>query len=319
MFGLILAIACMVIWGLTDIFDKKGSPREDPLACYKFMVWQGIISSILVIALAPMSETGILLPAQLRKNAVYILISMAYPISIMFGLNGMRYLDASIASPLENIDGMIAPIFMLIYFLATGTIESIGSVLSVWNFIGVALVITGVILIGKVEQELADQDTTVLADGKKKRIGAKALIFPLAYSIFDAAFTVSGGVILYSEGSVAMGEMDYTILYNLAFAVSGLFSYLYIWVKTKHPYHPFRKTETPKLFSGIMDPLGGVCYTYALAANPVLFAPITSSYCVVTIFASHILLKEKLQKKQYTCLGILVAGIVILAVSSGEN
>ena len=158
MFGLILAIACMVIWGLTDIFDKKGSPREDPLACYKFMVWQGIISSILVIALAPMSETGILLPAQLRKNAVYILISMAYPISIMFGLNGMRYLDASIASPLENIDGMIAPIFMLIYFLATGTIESIGSVLSVWNFIGVALVITGVILIGKVEQELADQD-----------------------------------------------------------------------------------------------------------------------------------------------------------------
>ena len=74
MFGLILAIACMVIWGLTDIFDKKGSPREDPLACYKFMVWQGIISSILVIALAPMSETGILLPAQLRKNAVYILI-----------------------------------------------------------------------------------------------------------------------------------------------------------------------------------------------------------------------------------------------------
>lgn len=316
MFGLILAILCMLIWGLTDIFDKSGSPREDPFACYKFMVWQGIISGILVLCLAPLSESGILLPSHLGKNAGYILLSMAYPISVMFGVNGMRYLNASIASPLENIDGIIAPIFMMVYFLVTGTVDSIHSMISGWNFLGIALVVIGVILIGKVEQELSDQDTTVLADGKKRRIGAKALIFPLIYSIFDAAFTIAGGIILYHEGSIAMGEIDYTILYNLAFAVCGIFSYLYIWAKTKQFYRPFRKTETVKFLSGLMDPLGGICYTYALAANPVLFTPITSSYCIVTIFASHILLKEKLQKKQYACLGILVSGIVILAISS---
>lgn len=319
MTGLISAVLCMTVWGLTDIFDKKGSLREDPLSCYKFMVWQGIVSGILVVALSPLSESGILQPSQLGKNAVYILISMAYPISVMFGLNGMRYLDASVASPLENIDGVIAPVFMLIYFLATGSVESIGSILSRGNLIGIGLVIVGVVLIGNAEQRISDQDNTVLADGKKKRIGAKALIFPLAYSIFDAAFTVSGGIILYQDGSIAMGEIDYTILYNLAFTVCGIFSFVYIFAKTKKTYNPFRKTEVPKLLSGIMDPLGGVFYTYALAANPVVFTPITSSYCIVTILASHVLLKEKLQKKQYIYLAILVAGIVVLAISSGEG
>lgn len=318
MSGLILAVLCMVIWGLTDIFDKKGSPREDKFSSYKFMVWQGIISVVFVIALAPMSESGIFLPSQLGKNAAYLLLSLAYPISIMAGLNGMRYLDASIASPLENIDGIVAPVFMLAFFLMTGTIENIGSMVSWLDILGVALVVSGVILIGKVEQELAEKDDVVMTDGKKRKIGAKALIFPLFYSIFDAIYTVGGGVLLYREGSITMGEIDFMILYNLAFAAAGLFSFFYIWAKTKRPYQPFRKTETVKCISGVLDPLGSVCYTYALAANPVLFAPITSSYCVVTILAAHILLKEKLQKKQYAYLAVLITGILILAVSA-EN
>lgn len=46
----------------------------------------------------------------------------------------------------------------------------------------------------KVEQKLAESDKTVLADGKKKRIGAGALIFPLIYSIFDAICTSASGI-----------------------------------------------------------------------------------------------------------------------------
>lgn len=314
-----MAVLCLVIWGLTDIFDKKGSPREDKFSCFKFMVWQGIISVILIMVLTPMSESGIFLPSQLGKNAVYLLLSMAYPISIMAGLNGMRYLDASIASPLENIDGIVAPVFMLAFFLVTGTVESIGSMFSWLDILGVALVVSSVILIGRKERELAEKDNIVMADGKKRRIGAKALIFPILYSVFDAIYTVTSGVFLYSEGSIAMGKIDFMILYNLAFVVAGVYSFFYILAKMKRPYNPFRKSETVKCISGIMDPLGSVCYTYALAANPVLFTPITSSYCIVTIIAAHILLRERLQKRQYVCLAFLVAGIVILAFSSGRN
>ena len=317
MLWLIFALLCMTSWGLTDILYKKGSPREDELSCYKFMVWQGMIMGILAIVLFPMSESGAHLPALLFGNIFYILIPLTYPIAVMVGLNGKRYLDISVASPLENVDGAIAPIFMLVFFLMTGTIKSIRSMVSGLDFLGILLVIVSVVLIGKVEQKLAESDKTVLADGKKKRIGAGALIFPLIYSIFDAICTSASGIVLYDEGNIAMGETDFLIVESLAFVVIGLGSYIYLWAKMKHPYHPFKKTESVRCTSGIMELFGNVCYTYAVAANPVLATPITSAYCIVTIIAARILLKEKLQKKQYACLAILIAGILLLGISEG--
>lgn len=57
--------------------------------------------------------------------------------------------------PLENVDGAIAPIIMLVFFLMTGTIKSIRSMVSGLDFLGILLVIASVILIGRIEQKLA--------------------------------------------------------------------------------------------------------------------------------------------------------------------
>ena len=316
---LILSLLCMTSWGLTDILYKKGSAREDELSCYKFMVWQGMIMGILVIALLPMSESGADLPAQLLANPFYVLIPLSYPVAVMVGLNGKRYLDISIASPLENTDGAIAPVIMLVFFLVTGTITSIRSMVSGLDLMGILLVITSVILIGKIEKDLAEADKTVLAEGKKKRIGVGALVFPLIYSFFDAICTSASGIVLYDGGNVAVGENDFLIVESLAFVLIGLFSFFYLWYKMKRPYHPFRKTESVRCVSGIMELFGNVCFTYAVAVNPILATPITSSYCIVTIVGARILLKEKLPKKQYACLAILVAGILLLGVSEGAK
>lgn len=317
MLWLILALLCMISWGLTDILYKKGSPREDELSCYKFMVWQGIIMGILAIVLFPMSESGANLPALLFENVMYIMIPLTYPIAVMVGLNGKRYLDISVASPLENVDGAIAPVIMMTFFLMTGTVKSIQSMVSVLDFFGIALVIISVVLIGRIEQKMAETDKTVLADGKKRKIGAGALIFPLIYSIVDAVCTSASGIVLYTEGNIAMGEVDFLIVESLAFVIIGLFSFIYLWYKLKRPYNPFRKEESLKCASGLMELFGNVCYTYAVADNPVLATPITSSYCIVTIFAARILLKEKLQKRQYVCLAVLAAGILLLGISEG--
>ena len=314
---LILSVLCMASWGLTDILYKKGSPREDELSCYKFMVWLGIIMGIVAIVLFPESESGSHLLAWVCGNVLYILIPLSYPIAVMVGLNGKRYLDISVASPLENVDGAIAPIIMLAFFLMTGTIKSVRSMVSGLDLLGIMLVIASVILLGKLEQKLAESDNTVLTDGKKKRIGVRALIFPLVYSGFDAICTAASGIVLYDEGNVAIGEVDFLIVESMAFVLIGFISYIYLWIKMKHPYNPFRRTETVRCAGGILELIGNVCFTYAVAANPVLATPITSSYCIVTIFAARILLKERLQKKQYACLAILVAGILLLGISEG--
>jgi len=60
-------------------------------------------------------------------------------------------------------------------------------------------------------------------------------------------------------------------------------------------------------------------YIFAVAGNPILTAPITSSYCLVTIVLARIFLKERLTKKQYLSLAFLVAGIALLGVSEIIN
>ena len=134
---LILAVLCMISWGLTDILYKKGSTREDELSCYKFMVWLGMIMGIVAIVLLPESESGVGLLSKVGEDIFFILIPLTYPIAVMVGLNGKRYLDISVASPLENIDGAIAPVMMLVFFLVTGTINSIGSMVSWLDLIGI--------------------------------------------------------------------------------------------------------------------------------------------------------------------------------------
>ena len=48
-------------------------------------------------------------------------------------------------------------------------------------------------------------------------------------------------------------------------------------------------------------------------------APITSSYCLVTIVLARIFLKERLTRKQYLSLAFLVTGIALLGISEIFN
>lgn len=61
--------------------------------------------------------------------------------------------------------------------------------------------------------------------------------------------------------------------------------------------------------------MGNVCYIFAMALNPLLSAPIISAYCVVSVALSRAILKERLQLSQYICIGMVVAGIVVMAAS----
>ncbi len=317
MMWLVLSVICMLSWGLTDILYKKGSRRDDPLSCFKFMVWLGIIMGLMIFVLLPDSESGPHFFEMVLDHILLMPIPLAYPIAVMAGLNGKRYLDISVASPLENIDGAIAPIVMLVFFLATGTIKSIQSMVTPLDLIGVLLVLSSVVLIGRIEQQLSNADTTLASDGRKNKTGASALIFPFIYSFFDAIATAASGILLYEGGKQSMGEVDFLIIEAIAFVIIGTFSWLYIWYKTKKPYNPFRRTEAVRCGGSFLELLGNICFTYAIVVNPVLVTPITSSYCIVTIFAARILLKEKLLKKQYACLAVLIAGIVLLGISEG--
>ena len=91
--------------------------------------------------------------------------------------------------------------------------------------------------------------------------------------------------------------------------------WLYMLIAKKYKYDPFKKKELVRCGAAAGETFGTMTYIFAVAGNPILTAPITSSYCLVTIVLARIFLKERLTKKQYLSLAFLVAGIALLGVS----
>jgi drug/metabolite transporter (DMT)-like permease len=66
----------------------------------------------------------------------------------------------------------------------------------------------------------------------------------------------------------------------------------------------------------VCETIGQFAYIYAIAdeEHVALAAPIISAYCVASVIWSRIFLKEKLSKKHYASIALVVVGIVILGI-----
>ena len=65
----------------------------------------------------------------------------------------------------------------------------------------------------------------------------------------------------------------------------------------------------------MFETAGQFTYVYALGGQDAIAAPILSSVCVVSLVLSHIFLKEKLSWKTYIFIGVVIIGILLLAVA----
>ena len=315
---LLLTLSCIILWGGTDIFYKKSSDYNDVLSHYKTFVWIGLVMAPSGIIMALCSDTMLDSITMVKDNLYLIPLCIFYAIALLFGLLGMRHLDVSLVSPLENIDGAMAAIILYFYFLFAGysnVIDSIG----VMDMIATVSIVVGVILLGIQEQTLSKQEAHLAEEKKRHRLGALALIFPLIYNLVDAVSMVAIGITVSEETEVAIPDIDFFVFETMGFSVVAIFMWLYMMKVKKYKYNPFKKEELVRCGAAIGETFGTMTYIFAVAGNPILTAPITSSYCLVTIVLARIFLKERLTKKQYLSLAFLVAGIALLGVSEIIN
>ena len=318
MVWLILVLACVILWGVTDIFLKKSLNYNDPLAQYKTFVWIGLVSFPVCIIMAACSDT---LPDSIRiiaNNPYLIPVNIFYVVAMFFGLLGAKHLDASVVSPLENIDGAITAIILYLFFLFTDRNHITDSV-GMMDIIGMVVITIGVILLGIQEQKLSRDETGFDEDKKKHRLGALALVFPIVYNLADAVSMVATGIMVSGETKFSIPDMDYIFFESLAFSVFTFFVWLYMLIVKKYIYNPFKKIELYCFGAATCETLGTTAFTFAVAISPILTAPITSSYCLVTIILARVFLKERLTGKQYLSLAFLVVGIALLGVSEIIN
>ena len=311
---LMLTLSCIILWGITDILLKKSLDYSDSLSQYKTFIWIGIVMAPAGVIMAICSDTLLDSIMMVKDNLYLIPLCVFYAIALFFGLLGAKHLDASVVSPLENIDGAIAAIILYFFFMFTGRSHITDSI-GVVEMIATLSIVVGVILLGIQEQSLSKQETHLSEDKKRHRLGALALIFPIIYNLVDAVSMVAVGITVSEETEVAIPDIDFFIFESLGFVVVAICVWFYMLIIKKYKYNPFKKEELVRCGAATGETFGTMAFTFAVGISPILTAPITSSYCFVTIVLARIFLKERLTKKQYLSLAFLVIGIALLGVS----
>ena len=310
------ALVCVLGWGCADLFYKTGSSEEDEYSYLKIAVWVGLVMGItgLVLLFVNRGVTGGHLGRSLLS---YLPASASYIASMVIGYAGLRYLELSIVSPVQNASGALSMIAMILFFSVTGRGGEITDSFSGLDLSGVTLIVAGMIALAITEQKIAEAEGSLSGADSRYRKGALALLYPLLYCLFDTIGTAADGIILNEEAGLSLSETDVLILYGFTFFLFGVIAFWILRKKTGHFYHPFQRSELPKCAAALCEEFGQVFYVYAMAENPVLAAPMVASYCIVSVLLSRIFLREKLKVAQYACIIAVIAGIVLLGISEG--
>ena len=313
----LFALICVLGWGFADLFYKKSSDEQDRYSHLRIAVWVGLVMGVCAAAMMilPFDEemkTPMSLRALIANAVKYSPASLCYIVSMVIGYAGLRYMEVSIISPVQNASGGLSAVFMTVYFLIVGRLDSVADIFDPLTSVGTVLIVAGVIALAVVEQRLARDERRLNPPEKKYRFGALALLFPVLYCLFDTLGTSADGIILDEEAGLGLGEIDVLILYGLTFLLAGIAAWIFLWVREKKPYNPFTKAERPKALAACCEEFGQVFYVFAMARNPVVAAPMVASYCVVSVLLGHLFLKEKLKPAQYACIAAVIAGIIVI-------
>ena len=184
--------------------------------------------------------------------------------------------------------------------------------------IAIAIIAVGVVGIGYLENS---GDLR-----RQKRLGKKlaviAFCMPFLYATIDALGCVLDIAYLEMETSPLLGvteeniELIANVSYELTFAIVGLI--MFIFMKVKGVKFGSLMEQKDKGIAAVCETAGQLTYVYAMSGNGAIAAPILSSVCVVSLLLSRIFLKEKLTRKQYLFIAIIIIGILMLAVIEGE-
>ena len=316
----LFALICLLGWGFADLFYKKSNVDGDRYSHLKTAVWVGLVMGVVAFCFMPFTETRFDFVSLIENAVKYSPASLSYIISMVIGYAGLRYLELSIVSPVQNASGALSAVFMFIYFMAIGRINDFWEEFSVLDVVGTVFIVCGVLALAVVEQRLAKAEgaLNLPKQERKYRYGALALLFPILYCVFDTIGTAADGIILDDEAGLGLGEIDVIVLYGLTFMLAGLAVWVFLWIKEKKPYNPFNRHDLKtRMPAAIFEQFGQIFYVYAMAQNPMLAAPMVASYCIVSVILSRIFLKEKLKTSQYICIAAVIIGIILLGISEG--
>jgi len=302
---LFFSIGTALLWGIAELFYKKGARPDEKYSHLKICVWVGVVMGLHAIFT--------LLTQDIHYNPInlirYLPVSLFYIVSMAFSYFGMRFLEESISDPIENTAGVVCVLLFALIMKET---------YSALTWIAVAVIAIGVVGVGYFE----NKGETVRKKTLGKKMAVLAFCMPFVYALLDAFGTFLDDAIFLVEDAAASPLTDVTAenieavantSYELTFALFALG--LFIFMKAKKVSFGPVPQHKDKILAAVFETAGQFTYVYALGSNDAVAAPIISSVCIVSLLLSRIVLKEKLSWKTYTFIAIVIIGILLLAVS----
>ena len=295
------AVIALLCWSGSDLFSKIGCRDSNDRNSYLKMVFAvGVVMGL--HAIYGIAFNGIEINGHIILT--YLPVSLLYILSMAIGYLGLRFIELSISSPICNSSGAIVAILII----ATGGLEKGYSVPAL---LAVALVCIGVTGLGITE---AREDEELRRERQKASNyfyskSAVAILIPVIYCILDALGTFADAKVLET-----LDEDSANAAYELTFLAAGVICGIVVFLIKKEK--PSVRRSIPRFVGAAFETVGQFFYIYALAdsSHVAYAAPIISSYCVVSVLWSRMLLKEKLSMKHYICLLLVIAGIVIMGI-----
>lgn len=298
---LVCSILAALVWGIADIFYKKGSVIDEKYSHLKVCIFVGLVMGI--------HAAFVLLTQNIGYDPInlvmYFPVSFCYFLSMVLTFFGIKFIEDSVASPVENSSGAMCAILCFVFLHQT---------MGWLSFVGVVFVTIGVILLGVFQAKGVSENT--------KKVGKKLAIigFTMAvlYSILDATGELLDAYFLDIATTPLRNVTEETIelvantSYEIMFFIIGVIFTIFIYLRKEKVNWLSQKD---KALAGVFETGGQLLYVYAMSGNAIIAAPIISSVCVVSVILARIFLKEKLTKKQYAAICSVVIGILIIAIA----
>ncbi len=290
------SLIAILFWSGSDLFAKMGSKQNDPYSHWKLVMAVGFVMGL--HALFSILTGTEFLPIDMVR---YLPASALYILSMILGYVGLRYIVLSVSSPVCNSSGAVAALLCFLFLDETMTALQLAAV---------CLVTAGVVMLAVVEKRMDHRIRLAegKAEDKKYTRSFIAILLPILYCLIDGLGTFADVLLL--DGYI--GEDSAEMAYELTFFAMAVFAFVYVVIIKKQKL--VLKGERPKLIAGLCETAGQIVYIKAIAENPIVAAPMISSYCLFSLIWARVVLKEKLTRLQYAAIAVAAVGIVILGM-----
>lgn len=299
---LLFATITVLLWGTSETIFKKVSTIEKH-SVLKLISFNGIILGICAIVFMLITRTEI----NLNILITYLPVALIYIASMFCTYKAMTLVKVSILSPLQNSSCAITTI-LCIFLLK----QEVG----IPQIIAIALIIICMILLSINKDEVLRLESGDKEADKKNAKRAyllylKGIAFALGYWFLDGIGSFMDDYTLEANLSAEQVIIAYSFIYGII----GVICAIIVKIKDRDYKYTKVKENKLKLLGTLVETAGQYTYIYAFAfGDAALASPYIAAYSVVTVILSRIFLKEKLSKKQYVLIALILAGMITLSI-----